>query len=196
MRVFLTDLNMPQEMAERLVAALPPSQAARAKSLGATVGFLLVRYALRQTALEAAELPWQIREGGKPCLPAGAPYFNLSHSDHGVAVVLSDREEVGVDLEEIRPHALRLAERYYSKTEQAAVSTAQDPQSELIRIWSAKEAEAKRLGTGLGNRIAEIPIDGVAAICVELDGKPHWLTVSPATQMPHIEWITADLLLP
>ena len=196
MRVFLTDLNISQEMAERLVAALPLSQAVRAKSLGATAGFHLVRYALRQTAPEAAELPWQIREGGKPCLPAGAPFFNLSHSNHGVAVAISLQEEVGVDLEEIRPHPIRFAERYYSKAEQAAISAAADPQSELIRIWSAKEAEAKRLGTGLGNRIAEIPIDGVAAICVELDGKPHWLSVSPATQMPHIEWITADLLLP
>ena len=191
MRVFLTDLNMPQEMAKRLVAALPPSQAARAKSLGATVGFLLVRYALRQISPEAAELPWQIRRGGKPCLPAGAPYFNLSHSDHGVAVVLSDREEVGVDLEEIRPHALRLAERFYSESEQAAVSAAKDPQSELIRIWSAKEAEAKRLGTGLGNRIAEIPIDGVAAIRVELGGKPHWLSVSPANALPAPVWVSA-----
>ena len=149
MRVFLTDLNMPQEMAERLVAALPPSQAARAKSLGATVGFHLVRYALHQTAPEAAALPWQIREGGKPCLPAGAPFFNLSHSNHGVAAAISLQEEVGIDLEEIRPHPIHFAERYYSKAEQAAVSTAQDPQSELIRIWAAKEAAAKCSGEGL-----------------------------------------------
>ena len=89
MRVFLTNLNISQEDAERLVAALPPSQAARAKSLGATVGFHLVRYALRQISPEAAELPWQIRRGGKPCLPAGAPYFNLSHSNHALAWVLA-----------------------------------------------------------------------------------------------------------
>ena len=79
MRVFLTDLNMPQEMAERLVAALPPSQAARAKSLGATVGFHLVRYALRQISPKAAELPWQIRRWGKPC-PAAFPALAQSTS--------------------------------------------------------------------------------------------------------------------
>jgi 4'-phosphopantetheinyl transferase len=143
-----------------------------------------VRYALRRLSPGSELLPWRIREGGKPCLPTGAPFFNLSHSNHGVAVVLSDKEEVGVDLEEIRPHALRLAERFYSEKEQAAVAASADPQSELIRIWSAKEAEAKRLGTGLGNRIAEISTDRVAAIRVELGGKPHWLSVSPATAVP------------
>ena len=195
MRVFLTDLNITKEEAERLVAALPLSQAVRAKSLGATVGFHLVRYALRQTAPEAAELPWQIREGGKPCLPAGAPFFNLSHSNHGVAVAISLQEEVGVDLEEIRPHPKGFAKRYYSPKEQACIEAAADPTSELIRIWAAKEAAAKRLGTGIDANFKNIPTNGVQNTPVAFGGIPHWLAVSPANAPILIEWVSHDQLL-
>ena len=195
MQLFFTDLNISPATADRLTASLPADQADRAKSLAATVGFCLVRYALRRLSPGSELLPWRIREGGKPCLPTGAPFFNLSHSNHGVAVAADADTEVGVDLEEIRPHALRLAERFYSTEEQAAVTAAADPQSELIRIWSAKEAEAKRLGCGLGNSIAQISTANVASIPLTVGGRPHWLSVAPKAEELTPVFVPAEELL-
>jgi len=195
MRVFVTDLNMSPADAARLTAALPPSAAHRAGNLAATVGFLLVRYALYRLDPHVSADNWQRGENGKPRLPAGKPYFNLSHSRYGVAVIVCEQNEVGVDLEEIKPHPLRFAKRYYSENEQAMIASSAAPESEMIRIWTAKEAEGKRLSTGLSGGIAHIPIQTAASIQLTLGEKPHWLSVAPTDAMPPIEWVTVKQLL-
>ena len=195
MRVFVTELNITPETATALFSALPKAQAHRAGNLAATVGFLLVRYALRQYDPALSAEHWQKSAHGKPFL-AGTPYhFNLSHSRYGVAVAVSDRKELGIDIEEVRPHPQRFAARYFSEAEQALVASAADPHSDLVRIWTAKEAEAKRLGTGLSAGIAQISTDRVASTPITLCQKPHWLSVSPANAIPTIERITAEELL-
>ena len=192
MQIFVTELNICDQEALALFAALPPAQARRNGDLAATVAFHLVRYALRQSGFDAAFDDWQTHAQGKPYL-SDAPHFNLTHSRYGAAVVVCDKA-VGIDLEQIRPHPQRFAERYFSQAEQAMLASATDPQSELIRIWTAKEAEAKRLGTGLAAGIAQIPINNVTSIPLTLCGKPHWLSVAPAIVTPSVTLVPADLL--
>jgi len=66
-------------------------------------------------------------DGGKPFLEGG-PWFSVSHSRTRLAVALSERCEVGIDVEDLGPgHADR----------------------EALERWTAIEATLKALGAGL-----------------------------------------------
>ena len=195
MRVFLTELNIDAATANRLIASLPSEQRHRANSLAATVAFCLLRYAAAQVSPTVSPNVWQTAAHGKPYL-AGGPHFNLSHTRHGVAVAISTTQEVGVDLEEIRERPFKFTQRYFTPTEQKAVETATDRTDEIIRIWTAKEAAAKCSGTGIDRNFCNIPTNGVKNARVLLGNVPHWLSVTPAAEMPEIEWVCAEQLLP
>lgn len=88
--------------------------------------------------------------GAKPRLvsPAGW-YFNLSHSGEWTCLALSDGE-VGIDIQQERPVDMRLATRFFTAEEQAALQGAGERAEELFyRLWTVKEAYLKALGTGL-----------------------------------------------
>lgn len=196
MRVFLTDLSISAEIVTGLAAALPEEQSRRAGNFAATVGFHLVRYAVKQIVPDADAAHWIYAEHGKPRLASGAPYFNLSHSRHGVAVAVSDEQEVGIDLEEIKMRPFKFMQRYYNKQESADVERASDKASEIVRIWTAKEAAAKQLGTGIDANFRNIPINRVQSSLLIVGDVPHWLSVTPADAPVQIEWIAAECLLP
>ena len=194
MHIFVTDLQITADTATALCNALPPEHTQRASSLAAAVAYHLVRYAVRRVSPLTDTRHWELDENGKPHLAAGAPCFNLSHSRYGVAVAVDDCQ-VGIDLEEIRPHHPDLPRRYYTEAEQALIDSSHDPTSELIRIWTAKEAVAKQLGTGIDKNFRNIPTNGVQNARITLGSTPHWLSISPANEMPPLVWVTAEQLL-
>jgi phosphopantetheinyl transferase len=75
----------------------------------------------------------QFPEGGKPSL-AGGPHFSISHSVGRIAVALSERHELGLDIEDLGTHGRSRAE---------------------LERWTAVEASLKALGAGL-RRSAEV----------------------------------------
>ncbi len=202
MRVFLIELGAvtAQDVA-RLYRSLPLFRKKTAKRLSGTnltqhvLGFCLVRYALKAIAPNADTEHWSIAEDGKPMLKSGHPYFNLSHTSHAVAVAVSANKAVGIDVEVITPRKAGFAERYFSAEEQLLVEAATDPTAELIRIWSAKEAEGKRCGTGLSHSISQIPTANTKSLPISPDGVPHWLSFSPADSTPDVEYVSIDHLM-
>jgi 4'-phosphopantetheinyl transferase len=113
------------------------------------------RYLRSHAALRAilgrettARLDFAVAEAGKPYLPA-APHlkFNLSHSRERAIVAVALDEEVGVDVECVRPmpdfHAM--AERFFPPSEAAEVSDERD----FFRRWTRIEAALKARGVGL-----------------------------------------------
>lgn len=105
-------------------------------------------------ALKACGIAGEARiENGlwdKPRLisPKGV-YFNLSHSGGWTVVAVSDGE-VGVDIQQVKPVALRLAKRFFTEEERRLTEEAGDGATELFyRFWTVKEAYLKALGTGL-----------------------------------------------
>jgi phosphopantetheinyl transferase len=66
-------------------------------------------------------------EGAKPFLEGG-PHFSISHSSGRVAVALSERHELGLDIEDVGAHGRSRAE---------------------LERWTAVEASLKALGAGL-----------------------------------------------
>ena len=88
---------------------------------------------------------------GKPYIEKEGICFNLSHSGNTVAIALSECE-IGVDIEEVRPANLRIAERYFAESDRRYLALAADEQDKLNRffaLWTAKEAYLKRYGAGL-----------------------------------------------
>jgi 4'-phosphopantetheinyl transferase len=131
---------------------------------GSEVGrrWLISRGALRE--ILGAELriaPSSVRLGlgphGRPHLDPGAHQtdldFNLSHSGPLALVATARGVRIGIDVERLRPGSdpLRVADRYFSAAEVAAVRAfpAADRPMAFLRYWTGKEALAKGLGLGL-----------------------------------------------
>ena len=110
-------------------------------------GALLVREALRRR-FGPAGAALAYNACGKPCVPGSGYHFNLSHS--GALVVLATAEtEVGVDVEEMRPLDWREFTPVLTAEEQRLLRSSGDPADTFYRIWTIREAFAKRTGIGL-----------------------------------------------
>lgn len=87
-------------------------------------------------------------------------FFNISHSESKIAVVVSD-EEIGIDLEVIRPYSLRLAKKICNEEELLYIFGHLPDETEFtenanketlhrfFEVWTAKEAYLKCIGTGI-----------------------------------------------
>jgi 4'-phosphopantetheinyl transferase len=109
--------------------------------------------------------------------------FNLSHTYGLVAVALTLSNEIGIDVEEIKPKrlSLDLAERTFAPAEVAllrAMPADRLPET-LFAIWTLKEACIKAIGLGLA-----MPLDAFAvglnpltvSFAASLGESPaHWL---------------------
>lgn len=202
MKLYICELGQfSAEMLTRMQKMLPPkrrAQVAEAKTeaqrSAKTVAFYLVHYAANQEApLPLAD--WEYGACGKPQLARSPLHFSLSHTAHAVAVLISKAHPVGVDIEVIRPHAAGFAARWFSKEECAQLLAEKDYDAALTRLWCAKEAAAKRDGTGLGGHVAEINATDTKTAQLTLGGVPHALAISPAAALSTIP-VDAEALLP
>lgn len=106
-----------------------------------------------------SELPGLSRgRYGKPFFPA-LPHchFNISHSG-GLVLCALDSEPVGVDVECVRPHHPRLADRICSAEEQAWLAGQEDREQALSVLWTMKESRVKYTGSGLTVPIRQIRV--------------------------------------
>ena len=101
-------------------------------------------------------------EKGKPYAKDLDVHFNISHSENMVVCAVADKP-VGIDIEQIKPVNLSIAKRIcndleleylfgYVPTEDDFKTT--DKREVLLRffeLWTAKEAYAKCIGTGLAS---------------------------------------------
>jgi 4'-phosphopantetheinyl transferase len=104
-----------------------------------------------------AAIELETTELGKPRLrgDSGGLEFSLSHSGALALVAVTERRQVGIDVEMIAPreNLVALAERALSPADVAAVRAA-DPDRQpgvFYAAWVRHEARLKCLGTGLGH---------------------------------------------
>ena len=109
---------------------------------------------------------------GKPFLTKklrerSAITFNLSHAHSRALIAVSQAQEVGVDLEYVRPEVevAKLSNRYFTRAEHSAIMEAPEEQRAMrfFRYWVAKEALLKAQGIGLRGL-------SDCEICLEKDG--------------------------
>ena len=105
-------------------------------------------------------LHFEADSGGKPRL-VGIPIdlrFNLSHAGERGLLAIAIGQEVGVDIEFVRPvETLEVARRFFSQGEVSALCAMRPAQrvDAFFRCWTRKEAFIKALGAGLS-----FPLDG------------------------------------
>ncbi len=202
MRVFLCDAgSIPQEALERAAKKLPQSRAPKAgirtDALAArVVGTLLAEYAVKQLSPETVCENWQTAAEGKPFLKGCPVQFSITHTDGIVGVAVSEQHPVGLDIERVRPMRNGFAARYFSECEQAQIRAASDPDEALLRLWTAKEAVGKYHGTGLGGRIAEIDTQQATTAVFERNGARYALSLAPKDDLPPLEWVKFEDLVP
>lgn len=124
-------------------------------------GRLLVRSVLGQNlGCPPGEVPLQLTANGKPWL-AGVPgSFNLSHSHGWILMVIADQLALGADLERVDANRdlQGLAGMVMTDLERARFNalTPRAQEDYFFRLWTAKEALVKQIGTGLGHGLRNI----------------------------------------
>lgn len=154
---------------------------------------LLARYA----GPSPAALSFGRSREGKPVLAreAGPPAiaFNLSHSHGRMLLAVSRHREVGADLELMREdvEALKLAERFYTRNEYAALTAQPSAQHTLcfFQYWVAKEAVLKGQGKG-------IPSLGECEIDLGSQERQIEVRILPGSNMDkgwYVQWLSCGL---
>ena len=138
------------------------------------------------------EVAFAFGANGKPRLAGGGPCFNASDSGDVVAIGLAS-EELGVDIEVVRPMArrIRLARRICTarELEQFEAQPAAEREIEILRLWTCKEAALKAVGTGLRGGLRnvefELPAHDQPEVRKLLDETGEW-TLLPGDLGPDI----------
>lgn len=103
--------------------------------------------------LPPLEVPINYSEYGKPLLdsPWEAIHFNLSHCDHAAVIIVCTDGPVGIDIEPLnRADTLLNCERSFCHPDEIeSLPNGDERAMHLLKIWTAKEAALKALGTGL-----------------------------------------------
>ena len=111
---------------------------------------LLLRYALRENGVRFPE-GFVIGEYGKPYLPGGELFFNLSHAGEWVVCAVS-ASELGCDIERIGHGDINVAKRFFTAEEYADIASKPSPEERaalFCRYWTLKESFLKATGRGL-----------------------------------------------
>ena len=114
-------------------------------------------------AVSAKELSFSQGQYGKPTLLDHPLYFNVSHTNSYLAIVLADVENIGIDIEQIksRPMLTDIAKRCFSDAEFSYWSNLPSEQQLQLfyQFWTKKEAFVKAVGRGLALGLDECEID-------------------------------------
>jgi 4'-phosphopantetheinyl transferase len=134
----------------------------------------------RATGVGAEDVTFSYGTYGKPRLATVGPCFNATDSGNVVAVALA-LDEIGIDVEVARhvKRLERLARRICTEREIDLLENMSnaDRNTALLRLWTAKEAGLKAVGTGLSGGMKNVEVEFEPArpprlrqLCGEFDG--------------------------
>lgn len=119
------------------------------------MAFLLLQEGLRQQYGVLAPPIFVYNQHGKPYLKETPHiFFSLSHCKYGVACAIS-HAEIGIDIQDIRPLDIRIAQKICSRDELAQVQTSSNQSKTLCQIWTKNEAYAKAKGVGVASVLTQ-----------------------------------------
>ena len=120
--------------------------------------WLLGRY-LAQNPLD---FTFEYNAHGKPFLPENRIHFNVSHSKQLGLIAFDPLEEIGVDIEWMRPDfgGLKIARRFFSQQEVKELEQLDesDQKKGFFNGWSRKEAYIKARGKGLAIPLSQFSV--------------------------------------
>lgn len=160
--------------------------------------FVVARSALREVlgrelGVGPQEIAFEYGEHGKPELdPArhrGDLQFNLSHSHELALVAVTRGARIGVDVEHRRriERAMKIAERFFSEAEKAALGGLPEAahHEAFLLCWTCKEAYIKAIGEGLSRPLRSFDVGFIGSpALLKVEGHP----AEPASwQMRHVD---------
>lgn len=172
--VWRANLDLPTNIIEQLTSYLSVDEIARANKFRFEQHqrrFIAARGVLRQILgnylqISPEKLQFEYSDRGKPRLSGSmgnsSLQFNVSHSHEYALYGFTYERAIGVDLEYARkmPDAVKIAERFFSPSEfKLITSVTTEQQSEtFFKLWTAKEAYLKAVGTGLADSLSTVEI--------------------------------------
>lgn len=118
------------------------------------VGEILLKNLLLKSNIPYNSLDYYINEYDKPYLKNYNIFFNISHSFDYVITTISDKE-IGIDIEKIRKTPLNMINQFATEKEKEYIlSSNNNIEERIFKIYTLKEAYFKMLGTDL-NHILE-----------------------------------------
>ena len=127
----------------------------------------MLRYVLGQyLLLPPKNIQFDYNLQGKPYLSAAinrqALFFNMSHSDQWMLIVVAQGREVGIDVEKVRSrdHLNQIAEHFFSPQEYTALISlpAEQRLEAFFTYWTRREAYLKALGVGISGGLDSIDL--------------------------------------
>ncbi len=109
--------------------------------------YLLLKKVLKANDIEVNDYKYVVSEKGKPSLFYCPYQFSISHTD-GLCVVAVSIDEIGIDVEKIKPYKLKI-ERIFTSLDCEFINGSEQKERTFYQIWTSKEAYVKALGTGL-----------------------------------------------
>lgn len=119
-----------------------------AKTLSLGASYLLKKYLGNYKILES--------DKGKPFIEDG-PFFNISHSKEFVVLGISDKRDIGVDIEFIKDNNIDAIKYVLNDDEKNT-----DNIETLFQYWTSKESLVKCLSTGISDMhfAPALPLNG------------------------------------
>ncbi len=165
-RIYYCDMNNFEHLLEECVACLSDKRKSKAERLynkndallSATAGLMMKK------VLGVTE-DGMVRYGehNKPYLEQG-PFFSISHSRRYSVLAVSENE-IGIDIEMHEGPNEKLCKRCFTEEEQKFVGLSEE---NFLRLWTAKEAVLKFLGTGFSyapKNFSVLPLSDEHEIC-------------------------------
>ncbi|MDO6492844.1 MAG: 4'-phosphopantetheinyl transferase superfamily protein [Cellulophaga sp.] len=100
-------------------------------------GFLSIRHLLKQAGYTDFDLRYD--EVGKPHLKDGN-FISITHSHHFTGIIISEVEEVGIDIEMQRDKILKIAHKFTPIEEYKTIANVSALLQKLTVVWGAKES--------------------------------------------------------
>lgn len=163
-------LAAPRSLAGRLTAEiLDETERARLQKFRrmADAERFMVAHNLKRSFLgmllgyNPADIGFAFSRGNKPLLAGGQCHFNLSHSGNWVALMVSRRAPVGIDVEQPSPDSTDLPEALVIHPDDRLHLTPEDSHR-FHASWTLKEAMSKCDGRGLDRPFHEIRLEADA----------------------------------
>ena len=136
------------------------------------LGRLLLNYALKKINKNYNEESLNYSTYGKPFFNDDNIKFNISHSGEIVVCVLSETNDVGIDVEIINEIDIKDFESQMTKNELENINLKEDIKGAFFDYWTQKEAVIKANGRGLS-----IPLKSfeIANYYTKIDGQDFFL---------------------
>lgn len=176
------DTSMTDEEKDLFLQCLPTARKERVlrlkgreSSIKCLQTGLFLRYCLNMCGIEHTTEDILVAEGGKPYMKNHQVFFNISHSDDYVVIMIADHN-CGIDLQQRIVYKERLAKKIMHENEYKIISSSPDNDKEdlLTLCWSGKEAYLKYTGSGIRYAMSYVDLSnllrsfGQDAGCIEI----------------------------